>query len=160
MDQFEKIYKDNYRLIYNVIRKMVCDKDDTLDLVQEVFIKLYQSLEKKVVIEHPVSWLYKVSINKCIDYTKKHQSHEKIEFFTNIEEDNLAEPEEKQAIIRLAIKRLKEDEQMLAVLYSEGLSYKEIAEITGMRFTSVGKTLSRTLEKLGNELKNLKYELY
>lgn len=160
MDQFDKIYKDNYRLIYNVVRKMVSDKDDTLDLIQEVFIKLYQSLEKKVIIEHPVSWLYKVTINKCIDYTKKHQRHEKIELFTQIEEDCSAEPDEKQAVIRVAMSRLKEEEQMLAVLYSEGLSYKEIAEITGIRFTSVGKTLSRTLEKLGNELKNLKYDLY
>ena len=160
MDQFDKIYKDNYRLIYNVVRKMVSDKDDTSDLVQEVFIKLYQSLEKKIVIEHPVSWLYKVTINKCIDYTKKHQPHEKIELFTHIEDEHLVEPDEKQAIIRLAMTRLKEEEKMLAILYSEGLSYKEIAEITGMRFTSVGKTLARTLEKLGNELKNLKYDLY
>lgn len=160
MDQFDKIYKDNYRLIYNVARKMVSDKEDTSDLVQEVFIKLYQNLEKKVVIEHPVSWLYKVTINRCIDYTKKHQRYEKIELYTNIEEDHSSDPEEKQAIIRLAMTRLKEEERVLAILYSEGLSYKEIAEITGMRFTSVGKTLSRTLEKLGNELKNLKYDLY
>lgn len=160
MDQFDKIYKDNYRLIYNVVCKMVSDKDDTADLVQEVFIKLYQSLEKNIIIKHPVSWLYKVSINMSIDYTKKHQRHEKIELVTNIGEDNSVESDEKQVIIRLAMTRLKEEERMLAVLYSEGLSYKEIAEITGIRFTSVGKTLARTLEKLGNELKNLKYELY
>lgn len=160
MDQFDNIYKDNYRLIYNVVRKMVSDKDDASDLVQEVFIKLYQSLEKKVIIEYPVSWLYKVTVNKCIDYTKKHQRHEQIELFTHIEEDDAADPNEKQAVIRLAMKRLKEEERMLAILYSEGLSYKEIANITGIRFSSVGKTLSRTLEKLGNELKNLKYDLY
>jgi len=58
------------------------------------------------------------------------------------------------------LKRLTKDESVLAILYSEGCSYKEIAEITGIRLTSVGKTLSRTLMKLGNELKKMKYELY
>jgi RNA polymerase sigma-70 factor, ECF subfamily len=161
LDQFDKIYHDNYRLIFNVVHKMVPDKDDALDLVQEVFINLYQNLGKAAVIEHPRSWLYKVSVNRCIDYTKKHQKYAKIELFNNLkDEDNSLETVENQNIIRLALSRLNKDESVLAVLYSEGLSYKEIAEITGIRFSSVGKTLSRTLTKLGNELKKYQHELY
>lgn len=161
MDQFDKIYNDNYRLIFNVVHKMVSDKDDASDLVQEVFINLYQSLEKSAVIEYPRSWLYKVTVNRCIDFTRKKPKYEKIELFSNIkEEDNSLEMNEKQTIIRLAMTKLKKDESVLAILYSEGLSYKEISEITGIRFSSVGKTLSRTLKKLGNELKKLQYELY
>ena len=161
MDQFDKIYNDNYRLIFNVVHKMVPDKDDASDLVQEVFINLYQNLGKTATIEHPRSWLYKVSVNRCIDFTRKHPKHTKIELFNNLkDEDNSLEINENQNIIRLALSKLKKDESVLAILYSEGLSYKEIAEITGIRFSSVGKTLSRTLMKLGNELKKLKYELY
>ncbi|HET6558757.1 MAG TPA: sigma-70 family RNA polymerase sigma factor [Prolixibacteraceae bacterium] len=161
MEQFDKIYNDNYRLIFNVVHKMVPDPEDVSDLVQEVFINLYQCLKKEVVIEHPRSWLYKVSLNKCIDFTKKRQKHEKIESFSQLkDEDNPLESHEKQAVVRLALTRLTKEESMLAVLYSEGCSYKEMAEITGIGFTSVGKTLSRTLAKLGNELKKLKYELY
>lgn len=161
MNQFDKIYQDNYRLIFNVILKMVPDSDDACDLVQEVFINLYQSIEKKLIIEHPRSWLYKVTINKCIDFTKKQPKHEKIELAGHLkEEDNPLDRNEIQTVVRLALTRLTNEESMLAILYSEGLSYKEMAEITGIRFTSVGKTLSRTLTKLGNELKKLNYELY
>jgi len=46
------------------------------------------------------------------------------------------------------------------VLYSEGLSYREISDATGIKSSSIGKTLSRTLEKLEKELINQKYELY
>jgi len=105
--------------------------------------------------------LYKVTVNKCIDYMKKRQKHEKNESATNLKAENYTlELAEKQTVIRLALSKLKEDESALAILYSEGLSYKEIAEITGIRFSSVGKMLSRTLTKLENELKKLKYELY
>ena len=161
MKQFDQIYKDNYRLIFNVVQKMVPDRDDASDLVQEVFINLYQSLEKAAIIEYPRSWLYKVTVNKCIDFSRKQHRHEKIELFSNLkDEDNSLEIDEKQTIVRIALTKLKKDESVLAILYSEGLSYKEIAEITGIRFSSVGKTLSRTLTKLGIELKKLRYDLY
>ncbi len=160
MDQFNKIYSDNYRLIFNVIHKMVPDGDHASDLVQEVFIDLYKTMGKEK-IEYPHSWLYKVTVNRCIDFNRKRHKHEKIELFHNLEnEDNLSEIGGNQSIIRLAMSRLTKAESALVVLYSEGLSYKEIAEITGIRFTSVGKTLSRTLKKLGNELNKFKYDLY
>jgi RNA polymerase sigma-70 factor (ECF subfamily) len=140
---------------------MVPDVDDAYDLVQEVFINLYQNIERKVVIEHPRSWLYKVTINKCIDFTKKRNRYEKIELFSQLkEEDNQVDGDDKQVVVRLALSKLTKEESVLAILYSEGCSYKEIAEITGIRFSSVGKTLARTLVKLGNELKKLNYELY
>jgi RNA polymerase sigma factor (sigma-70 family) len=161
VDQFDKIYSDNYRLIFNVVHKMVPDKDDASDLVQEVFINLYQSLKNSAKIEYPRSWLYKVTVNRCIDFARKKPKYEKIELCSNLkEEDNSPEINEKETIIRLAMAKLKKDESVLAILYSEGLSYKEIAEITGLRFSSVGKTLSRTLKKLGNEIKKFEYELY
>lgn len=161
MEQFDKIYNENYRLIFNVVQKIVSNGDDASDLVQEVFINLYQNLEKGTTIEYPRSWLYKVTVNKCIDFTKKQQKYEKIESAIYLkDEDNSLEINEKQAIVRFALSKLKKDESVLAILYSEGLSYKEIAEITGIRFTSVGQTIARTLAKLGNELKKLQYELY
>lgn len=156
MEPFDKIYNDNYRLIFNVVQKMIPDQDDVADLVQEVFISLYQNLEKGVIVEYPRSWLYKVTVNKCIDFAKKRKEHAKIETALKLQdEDEMSETNEKRVAIQLAMSRLKKEECALAILYSEGFTYKEIAEITGIRFSSVGKTISRTLTKLGNELKKL-----
>lgn len=161
MQPFDKIYSDNYRLIFNLVQKMIPDNDDVADLVQEVFICLYQNLEKGAIVEYPRSWLYKVTVNRCVDFAKKRKEHVNIETAKMLyDEDEAFEMNVKQAAIRLAMSRLKKEESALAILYSEGLSYKEIAEITGIRFSSVGKKLSRTLTKLGNELKKLQDELY
>lgn len=140
---------------------MVPDREEATDIVQEVFIHLYEKLENGSNIEYPRSWLYKVTVNKCIDFIKKKRTHEKVEMAVHLKTDeNKLEGDEKQAVVKLALDKLKPDERALAVLYSEGLSYKEMAEATGIRFSSVGKTLSRTLNKLGDELIKLKYDLY
>ena len=159
--QFEKIYSENYKIIYNVVKKMVPNDDDAADIVQDVFVNLYQMLKKGSTVEFPRSWLYKVSVNKCIDFCIKQKKHEKIESANSLKYDETPiETTEKQAVVRLALSRLKKNESVLAILYSEGLSYKEISEITGIKFASVGKTLSRTLLKLENELRKLHYEMY
>lgn len=56
--------------------------------------------------------------------------------------------------------QLQPTERALLLLYCEDFSYKEIAESTGIRFTSVGKTLARTLAKMEKILKQQDYEMY
>ncbi len=161
MNQFNQLYNNYYKCLFNVALKMIPDREEASDIVQEVFIHLYEKLENGTCIEYPRSWLYKVTVNKCIDFIKKRRPHDKVESAVYLRSDeNGLERDEKQAVVKLALDKLKTDERVLAILYSEGLSYKEMAEVTGMRFSSVGKTLSRTLSKLGDELKKLQYDLY
>ncbi|MDO5341408.1 MAG: sigma factor-like helix-turn-helix DNA-binding protein [Bacteroidia bacterium] len=51
------------------------------------------------------------------------------------------------------IDKLDTKEKSVIVLYSEGYSYKEMAEITGIKFTSIGKTLERIIDKLKKQAK-------
>lgn len=140
---------------------MLNSTDEAADVVQEVFIYLYQKTEKGLILEYPKSWLYRATLNKCIDVVRVKQKFLKIEDTAvkdKAEDEN--EENEKRELVRKALKNLKPKDRALAILYGEGLSYKEISEITGIRFTSVGKTLSRTLEKLGIQLKKFEHELH
>ena len=161
MNRFENIYTENYRLIFNVVQKIIGNTEDASDIVQETFIVLYQALQKNTRIDYPRSWLYRVAVNRSIDYLKKQNRNGNIEQAKNIAtEEHSFETTEQQKIVQQALMKLKPEEKTLAVLYSEGLSYKEMAEISRIKFTSIGKTLARTLKKLGNELKKLNYEMY
>ena len=78
-------------------------------------------------------------------------------------EDETGTPDAKyddRKMIQQALSQLPPKERQLAVLYSEGFSYKEMSEIVDIRFSSVGKTLSRVINKLYDILKSNGYETF
>jgi len=161
LNTFEEIYTENYKTMFRVARRMVGDKEDASDIIQEIFIDFFNKTNNGNTISYPKSWLYRATINKCIDNkrTKKHfQDIESVSGFKC--ESETEENQETKNAISLAISKLKTQEKVLINVYSEGLSYKEIAEVTGINFSSVGKMLSRTLKKMEKELKKQRYDLY
>ena len=74
--------------------------------------------------------------------------------------DNFEPNNERKLLINNALSKLNPKNKLLAILYSEGLSYKEMSELTDIKFSSIGKTLSRTLSTLKNELKDKEDELF
>ncbi len=161
MESFEKIYADNYESIFRVARKMIHDNDIVSDIVQEVFIYFFDKINRNEVVEYPRSWLYRATYNKCIDYWREKKRFETIELLEDCSVEEVCEDQSEMKVnLNQALDRLKPQEKFLVVLYSEGLSYKEISEVTNMKFSSVGKTLSRVLKKIENELKCQYNELY
>jgi RNA polymerase sigma-70 factor (ECF subfamily) len=140
---------------------MVNDTDLASDIVQEVFIYLHEKLQKGHQINHLRSWLSKAVYNRCIDFLRKPKRNVGLDVVEKQgEEDRFLEKEETKKVIRDALEKLKINEKLLAVLYSEGFSYKEMAEISGIKMSSIGNTLSRTLKKLKKELTAQGYELH
>ena len=162
MDDFETIYKENYPKMTGIAYKMVGDKDVVRDIVQEVFVSYYEKTENRTLILQPKSWLLRATINKSIDYLKRKKKQLDLSSVNHVEseETETVEQQQMQAILQKALKKLKPQEMKLAVLYSESFSYKEMAEIAGINPNSVGKTLSRTLQKLKTILKQMNYEMY
>lgn len=161
MNNFETTYKENYQKMYCVALNMINDRDAVCDIIQDIFIYYHKISQNGNIINKPKSWLMKATINKCIDYSKYQKKYLKIDSIKSMPdtEDLVGKSQEKE-IIRLALSRLKPIEKTLALLYSEGMSYKEISEISGIKFSSVGKMLSRTLKKLDEILKKMDYEMY
>ena len=158
---FEEIYEEHNTTMTRVASKMVCDHDVVSDIVQEVFIYLYKKLEEGTKIMHMQSWLYRATFNKCIDHLRKQNRFVEVNAAINIEcEEDTIYKEDVQSAISKAMQALAPKEKMLAVAYSEGMSYKEMAQVTGVAYTSIGKTFSRTLKKLSVEMKKKDYGLY
>ena len=149
--------------MFSIAKKMVNDKDVASDIVQDVFVYYYEKSQKGHMIENPRSWLLRAIINKCIDHSTYRKGFMKLDDLSRKEEpfEDELDKTSSEAIVRKALRQLKSQEELqLVLLYSEGYSYKEMSEITGIRFTSIGKTLSRTLKKLKEILIKMEYETH
>jgi RNA polymerase sigma-70 factor (ECF subfamily) len=158
---FENTYKENYPKVFRIASKMVNDEDVVNDIVQELFTCYFEKMQKGHAILHPQSWLVRAAINKCVDYLKRREKHTPLSDVSAwAAEEQSFEIQRTNVILIQAIAELKPMEMKLVMLYSEGYSYKEIAQIAEINFASVGKTLSRTLHKLKIKLISLNYEMY
>ena len=135
---------------------MLRDTDAARDVVHDVFMAYYFVLDNKKVVNDSKNWLIRCTINKGVDFLRKNKKIVSDETVAkeNITSQNIDNQLDVISISSL-ISKLDPKEQSLVVLYSEGYSYKEIAEITGINFNSVGKTLSRILEKLRKDYETL-----
>lgn len=147
--------------MYRVAVKMLGETNAVCDIVQEVFVYLYENENNIKQIINYSAWLYRATYYKCVDYLKQQSRFSTLDVVKDRSSDE--EPynkKEAKAMIQRALNKLDTKVRFLVVLYSEGLSYKEMAEVTEIPYTSIGKTLSRTLKKLEKELKEEYYELF
>jgi RNA polymerase sigma-70 factor (ECF subfamily) len=143
--EFEKTYQSYYPKLFRIAAKMLKATEDAKDVVQDVFAAYYFTMNNEKVIRDTKNWLVRSTINKGIDYKRKMA---RIVTMESPLPDTNESPLDEASDILNAIDHLSEKEQTLVVLYSEGYSYKEIAEITGRNCHSIGKTLSRILDKI------------
>lgn len=143
--EFEKTYQSYYPKLFRIAVKMLKATEDAKDVVQDVFTAYYFAMNNEKVIRDTKNWLIRSTINKGIDYKRKMARTITME---SPLPDTIESPHDETSDILNAIDHLNEKEQTLVVLYSEGYSYKEIAEITGRNYHSIGKTLSRIFDKI------------
>ena len=143
--EFEKTYRCYYPKLFRIATKMLQDSEGAKDVVQDVFTAYYFAMNNEKVIRDTKNWLVRSTINKGIDYKRKTARIVTME--NPLPETNERSQDEAPDILN-AIAHLNEKEQTLVVLYSEGYSYKEIAEMTGRNLSSIGKTLSRIMDKI------------
>ena len=149
MNNFKDTYNTYYKLVYRFAFKFLGNHDNAADITQDVFLHLYSQLKLKGEVYNSKAWLYKVTGNVCKTFLNKTKRFTKQEYEKPAadEADN-----EKNIEVVEALKKMSKRDMILLTLYSENISYKKMAEITGIKFTSIGKTLSRALKKLKHEM--------
>lgn len=177
VDAFEKIVLFYEKKIYNIAFQMFKNEHDAYDASQEVFIKVYKSIDKFNFNASFSTWLHRIAVNTCIDEyrKKKRKTHisldEPVETESNsIErqiEDKSMTPEE--VIIqnenvnemRAAIRQLNEDHRIIIILRDiKGYSYEEITNILECSIGTVKSRLSRARNALKNIIVENKEQKY
>jgi RNA polymerase sigma-70 factor (ECF subfamily) len=156
---FHELFADNrgriQRLCYGYLGP--CGEVD--DLFQDIMINAWNSLPSFRGESRPSTWLYRVAVNTALVYRRKRRTTEPLPELRDPArgaQQNL-EDEERLAALRAAIATLPGQDRLVITLMLEGLSYKEISEITGLTVNHVGVKISRikdTLEEMLTEAKH------
>lgn len=139
---------------------MLGSREPAMDVAQDTFIKMMNRLtHRNEPIENPRAWLYKVAGNLCLNELSKKRLHHEKQMLNEAETVEYSTPEaalienEKRNSVRQAISQLEPVQQMLVMMYNDGLSYRELAEATGIKEQSIGKTLWRIIDGLSATIK-------
>ena len=161
-DAFGKLYESYYLPIYRYIHFRIDKKDDVQDLVQIVFLKVYESLEKyEERGKNPLAYFFTVARNTVIDYQRKKPTLKLYEE-THLEGEEKYTPEyfakinEETEIVDKAIKTLKgEQREVILLKYIAGFSNSEIAKQIGKSEDSIRQIQHRALKILRTKLSKL-----
>ncbi len=139
--------------IYNLAYRMTGNLGDAEDLTQETFIRAYQYLWRYDTRKKLFSWLYTIAFNLIKNHYKKNKKHNiSEELSAHSLADNSTSPEAKfieTQEISLGLLRLEYELRALLIMkYQQGLSFEEIAEITGKSLSAVKMRIYRGLGKL------------
>jgi len=154
---FDRLVERHKDIVYAVAYRFAKDPDLALDLSQDVFIRAYRGIKSFRGKSSFSTWLYRIAMNTCIDYTRKRSRSvdslavpEEVAEYAGSEPIVASPPKQPGANalsselgeqIQKAIDLLPEYHRSVFVLYEvEGLSYKEIAEVVGC---SIGTVMSR-----------------
>ena len=134
------LYKER---LYWHVRKIVISHDDTDDVLQNTFIKIYKNIGKFKQESKLFSWMYRIATNEAITFINKRNKERKIDIsevqeqiVSTLESDIYFSGEEIQEILQKAIASLPQKQQLVFNMkYFDNMKYTQISEILG---TSVG----------------------
>ena len=172
---FEHLF-DKYReKVFNIAYRFVRNREDALEVTQEVFLRVYLALPKFKTNSKFFTWLYRIAVNRAIDFTRSRKAQPTVgldaltldswaETSTGrpatVNPVELAQEKELRERLREAIDMLSPKHRAVFVLHAgEKLSYNEIALVLGINIGTVMSRLFYARKKLQEILMGFGFEI-
>lgn len=136
-EAFRELINQYKERLYWHIRNMVKDHDDTDDILQNTFLKVFKNIQQFKGDSKLYSWMYRIATNESITFLNKKARRLKItseelqnQIIDNLESDVYFEGDEIQLKLQKAIATLPDkQQQVFNMKYFDELKYREMAEI-------------------------------
>ena len=148
------------KCVYNYLLRITGNREDALDLAQDVFLKAYQNLRKLDDPGRFAPWLYRIAHNEAVSLFRKRKPETDVE---NLESEATGTgipvggssvfPIELSLAVAGALERLSPDQREAVVLkIYQGFKFEEMAEILACPVSTIKSRLYTALELLKAEL--------
>lgn len=148
---FLKQINESRKIIYKIVNLYVDDPEERKDLIQEIILQAYSSYSRFNANSLFSTWLYRVSLNTVLSYSKKEKRRKQAE--VNFEPDVPNEINDSTEKLYKAVKRLDSIGRITISLHLDGYSNPDIAEITGLTENHIAVKLHRCKQQLTKILK-------
>lgn len=167
-EAFESLFAENQKRVFSVALNFFGGNEAIAeDVTQQVFLKFFTNLEDFRGEAEITTWLYRVTVNACIDEQRKTG---RFSFFADLlgfSEQRVKRTQEDKVFrqeisgeVQKAVATLKRKFRLPILLkYVEGLSYREIAEVLECSEGTVASRLNRGHKLLAGKLEHLKNEI-
>ncbi|MBL9117473.1 MAG: sigma-70 family RNA polymerase sigma factor [Verrucomicrobiaceae bacterium] len=171
---FDQLVRKYTPKIYGLVYNMTANREDTADLLQDIFAKAYRSLDRFLGKSSFYTWIYAIGVNMTLNYLKKRNRHPKLsldDMDAGVENDpdfikattgstnplrdvNLHELQKK---LNEAMMKLSEDHRAVVTMYDiQGLQHAEISKILGVSEGTVRSRLFYAHRQLQNFLEEFR----
>jgi RNA polymerase sigma-70 factor (ECF subfamily) len=159
--RFRQWLAEHTGLLLKVVRSFTADRDEADDLFQEILLQVWLSLPSFRNDSKPTTWLYRVAFNTALAWkrTERKRRHRHASLsISDVSPPGLtsAEAQRNDRIVEqlyAAIRALPPARRALVVLYLDGFTYREIADVVGISETNVGVSLNRIKKELAATIK-------
>ncbi|MEX0288586.1 MAG: RNA polymerase sigma factor [Flavobacteriaceae bacterium] len=169
---YRQLLDDYQGRIFNTCISFVPNKEDAEDIAQEVFLEVFNSIDKFKGNSKLSTWIYRISVNKSLEFIRKRSTKKRFGFMQSILGNELPvdktsyftefnhpgiqlENKEKSEILFNAIDKLPEAQKVVFTLHKiDGLSYKEVCAITERSLASTESLMFRAKKNLQGLLRD------
>ncbi|MBQ2345578.1 MAG: sigma-70 family RNA polymerase sigma factor [Prevotella sp.] len=147
--------------LYWKIRRIVLNHDDANDVMQNVFIKAWTTLDEFQSKSKFSTWLYRIAINESLDFVRKQKtascvsSDEDLSVANKLMADDYFDGDETQAQLQEAISQLPDVQRMVFNLrYYDEMKYSEISKLLGTSEGALKASYHLAVKKITEFFKN------
>ena len=158
---FQKLLHNYQKPLYNLIRTIVLNHDDTDDVLQNTFVKIFQNLKNFKGDSKLFSWMYRIATNEAITFINNKAKRNgttseamQTKIVENLQSDVYFDGTEIQIKLQKAIVLLPEKQQLVFKMkYFEELKYEQMSEILGTSVGALKASYHHAVKKIEEYLK-------
>jgi len=152
-EKFVGIIDRHQGLLYKVAHAYCTDPEEQKDLVQEIIFQLWKSFRKYDEKYRISTWMYRIALNVAISHLRRHKLRERHHApidvqLVQVSEEDREDTGEEIRLLRQFIQEQNKLDKGLLLLYLDGNSHAETAEVLGISASNAGTRLGRLKQKL------------
>jgi len=154
--RFQSLIEEHKKILYKVCNSYCRNRDDREDLAQEIIVQLWRSFGGFDERYRFSTWMYRIALNVAISFYRRESTKARHVLSDNervLEAvDERANPPDDIQLLYQVIDGLDPLNKALMLLYLDGNSYAEVAEVLGISETNVATKISRLKKTMKEQL--------